>query len=154
MINLSQAQLLSGSSLPFLEEFKSNKSYIPTNWLLTIQTFLVECKGQITTPSAWWLCKQCAQYVFLMDKCGTTNPKDHTLLLLKSVHLYLCVTTLANIVDETGHFILSWALTSTACTHPTIVWPNQTKSPPSSWSIWHTYLHKSFATAITKQLCP
>eukprot|EP00957_Ditylum_brightwellii_P166489 12672929-Ditylum_brightwellii.AAC.1 len=59
----------------------------------------------------------------LMDKFESAKPGTATLDLLCRVCLYLGATTLADICDDNGKVILSWALTGRTHGSPASPWP-------------------------------
>eukprot|EP00957_Ditylum_brightwellii_P119129 9087203-Ditylum_brightwellii.AAC.2 len=111
MITLSYAQLVAGSSEPYLQEVIANRSYVPTSWLINIRTFLRTCKGSILIPDLWLLRLQQDFDKILMDVFEGSKPSDTTLEKLNTVRLYLGTLTLADIVFDYGRHILPWALT-------------------------------------------
>eukprot|EP00957_Ditylum_brightwellii_P058376 4427180-Ditylum_brightwellii.AAC.1 len=60
-----------------------------------------------------------------MDCFCSAKPGDATLDHLNAVRLYLGVTTLADITNDAGTMIESWALLGTKRAQPTIPWPSQ-----------------------------
>eukprot|EP00957_Ditylum_brightwellii_P182647 13912107-Ditylum_brightwellii.AAC.1 len=84
----------------------------------------------------------------LMDKFKSTKPGTSTLDHLCRVRLYLGATTLADICDDNGKVILSWALTGRTRGRPESPWPNQEKLSKYSWRIWRQYLKRFFAMKI------
>eukprot|EP00957_Ditylum_brightwellii_P177498 13518961-Ditylum_brightwellii.AAC.1 len=64
---LSKAQLISGSGHPLLEKVKSDRSYVPANWLCNIRTFLRCCKASVIVPGSWHPVAQQAFDSILMD---------------------------------------------------------------------------------------
>eukprot|EP00957_Ditylum_brightwellii_P160193 12195275-Ditylum_brightwellii.AAC.1 len=84
----------------------------------------------------------------LMDTFKTAKPGTTTLDHLCRVRLYLGATTLADISNNNGKRILSWALTGKAHGRPMTQSPNQEMPSKYSWQIWRRYLHKFFVTTI------
>ena len=84
---------------------------------------------------------------FETAKLGTTT-LDH----LCRVCLYLGATTLANISNNNGKRILSWALMGKAQCRLMTQWPNQEMPSKYSWQIWRRYLRKFFVTKIPSNL--
>eukprot|EP00957_Ditylum_brightwellii_P160548 12222133-Ditylum_brightwellii.AAC.2 len=125
MIALSYAQLVAGSSEPYLQEITANKSYVPTSWLSNIRTFLRSCKGSILIPDLLLLHLQQDFDKILMDVFEATKPSNTTLGKLNTVQLYLGALTLADIISNNGRNILPWALTGRSKAKPMIPWPNQ-----------------------------
>eukprot|EP00957_Ditylum_brightwellii_P033314 2524520-Ditylum_brightwellii.AAC.1 len=135
MINLSQGQLVGGKSRPFFNEVESNMPYVPMNWLHGIRKFLRHCDSSLVTPEAWAPVKQRTNDVFLMDAFASSLPCDAALLHVNTVRLYLQALTLADIVDESGSYILPWTLTGSTRVMSTLNWPNQTKPSAYAWRI-------------------
>eukprot|EP00957_Ditylum_brightwellii_P076139 5788083-Ditylum_brightwellii.AAC.1 len=65
---------------------------------------------------------------------------------INKVRMYLGILILANITDNLGQYIRSWALTGSERAWPTLQWPNQEQPSPYNWGIWCNY----FQTAFTK----
>eukprot|EP00957_Ditylum_brightwellii_P062473 4741185-Ditylum_brightwellii.AAC.1 len=86
-------------------------SYVPMNWLHGIRKILWHCDSNLVIPEAWAPVKQRTNNVFLMDAFASSSPHDAALLHVSTVRLYLQALTLADIVDESGTYILPWALT-------------------------------------------
>eukprot|EP00957_Ditylum_brightwellii_P017604 1326508-Ditylum_brightwellii.AAC.1 len=81
------------------------------NWLHGISKFLWHCDSSLVIPEAWTPVKQRRNDVFLMDAFASSSSRDAALLHVNTVRLYLQVLTLADIVDESGSYILPLALT-------------------------------------------
>eukprot|EP00957_Ditylum_brightwellii_P171462 13053017-Ditylum_brightwellii.AAC.1 len=136
MISISYAQLVAGSSEPYLQEVTVNRSYVPTSWFSNIRTFLCSCKGSILIPDLWLPHLQQELNRILMDVFEATKPSDTTLGKLNTVRLYVGTLTLADIVFNDERNILPWALTGRSRARPIIPWPNQGMPPDSHWALW------------------
>eukprot|EP00957_Ditylum_brightwellii_P015640 1180235-Ditylum_brightwellii.AAC.1 len=79
MVSLSQAQVISGGSKPFLEEVASIYSYVSATWLSGIRTFLNSCNGKITIKNVQEPELQCVNNSYIMDKFSTAKPGNDTL---------------------------------------------------------------------------
>eukprot|EP00957_Ditylum_brightwellii_P168764 12845973-Ditylum_brightwellii.AAC.1 len=53
MVLLGQAQLVSGSTWPFLTKVESNKEYVPHLWPSSIRRFLCDTSVTIQVHQAW-----------------------------------------------------------------------------------------------------
>eukprot|EP00957_Ditylum_brightwellii_P181519 13826940-Ditylum_brightwellii.AAC.1 len=71
-----------------------------------------------------------------MDCFCSAKPGDATLEHLNAVRLYIGVTTLADITNDAGMMIESWALSGVKRAQPTIPWPNQECPSDGSWIVW------------------
>eukprot|EP00957_Ditylum_brightwellii_P036932 2795995-Ditylum_brightwellii.AAC.1 len=111
MVLLSQAQLVSGSFFPYLEEVSRNRSYVPKLWLGGILSFLAYSGSKVIVKSAWLPCLQQENDKMLMDEFKEDKPGNATLDHLNRVRLYLGATTLADICDDDGKRILAKTLT-------------------------------------------
>eukprot|EP00957_Ditylum_brightwellii_P080695 6137149-Ditylum_brightwellii.AAC.1 len=80
-----------------------------------------------------------------MDCFCSAKLGDTTLEHLNAVRLYLGVTTLANITNDAGMMIKSWALSGVKRAQPTIPWPNQERPSDSSWIVWRRFLKQHFS---------
>eukprot|EP00957_Ditylum_brightwellii_P175404 13352929-Ditylum_brightwellii.AAC.1 len=60
-----------------------------------------------------------------MGKFEKEKPGNAALYHLYLVRLYLGISTVSNITDETGTYILPWVSTGSSKVHPTIDWPYQ-----------------------------
>eukprot|EP00957_Ditylum_brightwellii_P109718 8369047-Ditylum_brightwellii.AAC.1 len=118
MVLLSQVQLVSGSSHPFLEEVDSNRHYVPHSWLSGIRHYLNYISASVKIPDAWHPTLQRKNNKMLMDEFETAKPGTATLDHLSRVRLYLGATTLADICDDSGMKIFAWALTGEARCRP------------------------------------
>eukprot|EP00957_Ditylum_brightwellii_P018189 1370831-Ditylum_brightwellii.AAC.1 len=72
---------------------------------------------------------------------------------LNHVHLYLGATTLADLVDNDGNFLHSWALAGFDHQCPITLWPNQHKPAKCSWQIWRRFLRSQFFNKLPKNSC-
>eukprot|EP00957_Ditylum_brightwellii_P120651 9203441-Ditylum_brightwellii.AAC.1 len=134
MVLLSQVQLVSGSSRPFLEEVYSNWHYVPHSWLSGIRHYLNYASASVTIPAAWCPTLQRENDKMLMDEFETAKPGTATLDHLCRVRLYLGATTMADICDDSGRKIFAWALTGEARCRPMTQCPNQEK--PLKYRLW------------------
>jgi hypothetical protein len=147
VIALSKVQLVAGSGNHYLEEVKSDRSYVPASWLGNIRTFLRCSKASIIVPGAWKPATQRDFDSILMDVFESLKPSSCTLEKLNAVRLFLRVITLADITDESGRSIEAWALSGSTVATICIDWPHQAKPPDSYWVIWRRFLKKAFAPA-------
>eukprot|EP00957_Ditylum_brightwellii_P130577 9960826-Ditylum_brightwellii.AAC.1 len=136
MIALSYAQLVAGSSAPYLQEVMANRSYVPASWLSNTRTFLRTCNCSILIPDLWLPRPQQDFDKILMDVFEAKKPSDATLEKLNMVRLYLGVLTLADIASDDGRNILPWALTGRSRSKPMIPWPNHGMPPDSHCVLW------------------
>eukprot|EP00957_Ditylum_brightwellii_P111285 8486499-Ditylum_brightwellii.AAC.1 len=80
-----------------------------------------------------------------MDCLCSAKLGDATLEHLNAVWLYLRVTTLADITNDAGTMIKSWALSGIKWARPTIPWPNQERPSNGSWIVWQRFLKQHFS---------
>eukprot|EP00957_Ditylum_brightwellii_P025607 1935073-Ditylum_brightwellii.AAC.1 len=88
-----------------------------------------------------------------MDVYGGTHPGNAALYHVNSVWLYLKVLTLTDTVDESGAYILNWALTGSRRAITTLNWPYQNKPSLYAWRIWRASLRTNFATSVPQSTC-
>jgi hypothetical protein len=67
-----------------------------------------------------------------------------TMEKLNAVCLYLGALTLADICNENGTHIKTWALTGSKQAKVLLPWPNQGKPSEHCWVVWRRFLKKCF----------
>eukprot|EP00957_Ditylum_brightwellii_P132646 10115318-Ditylum_brightwellii.AAC.1 len=87
--------------------------------------------GSVVIPRVWLPKIQWINDMILIDVFCSSHPSDATLEKLNLVRLYLGVITLADLTNDAGTEIESWALTGERRVRPTIEWPNQEKPADS-----------------------
>ena len=70
--------------------------------------------------------------------------KTHDLWGVLACRLYLKITMLSEIVDDTGHYIEPWAMYGERQSSTTIQYPYQPKPPEEIWKIWRDCLHSTY----------
>eukprot|EP00957_Ditylum_brightwellii_P200606 15292961-Ditylum_brightwellii.AAC.1 len=111
LVLLSQAQLVSKSKAPYLKGVTCNRDFVPSIWLSGIQNYLQYSQSKIHIADVWIPSLQGVCDEMLMDVYEKDKPSTNTLDRLNRVWLYLGVTTLADLCDDDGVFLESWALT-------------------------------------------
>eukprot|EP00957_Ditylum_brightwellii_P160344 12206056-Ditylum_brightwellii.AAC.1 len=150
LVLVSQAQLVSGSSFPYLEEVERNRGYVPDTWLSGICRYLCYSESKIILANTRKTYLQREHDVMLMDLFEEDKPSTTMLDHLNRVHLYLSATMLTDLFDDGGDFLYSWALTGFDRQCPITLWPNQHKPAKCSWQIWRKFLRSHFFTKLPK----
>eukprot|EP00957_Ditylum_brightwellii_P134076 10221956-Ditylum_brightwellii.AAC.1 len=127
MVLLIQANTVSGSAKLYLEEFKTLRDYVSSSWMGSIRRFLKYTICRIKVYQAWIPTLQHVHDKMLMDWFEQEKPETATLDHLNKVRLYLGVTMLADICDNAGKWLQSWALTGYEQARHTIPLLNQGK---------------------------
>eukprot|EP00957_Ditylum_brightwellii_P203971 15337007-Ditylum_brightwellii.AAC.1 len=148
MVLLSQVQLVSRCTTPYLEDIGTLQDYVPHLWLGGIRRYLGYAKGCAIIPNAWKSSLQQGYDVMLMDCFKATKLDNATLDHLNRIRLFLGATTLADICNDDKKRILCWALTGYTQARPVFPWPNQAKPSKYSWQIWQRYICTLFVTKI------
>eukprot|EP00957_Ditylum_brightwellii_P043678 3310964-Ditylum_brightwellii.AAC.1 len=114
IVLLSQVNTVSGSSTSFWEEVKTLRNYVPHSWLSSIRHFLNYSWSTIKIYKAWIPYLQHDYDTMLMDQFEREKPGNTTLDNLSRARMYLGATSLADICNDEGKWIKSWALTAHA----------------------------------------
>eukprot|EP00957_Ditylum_brightwellii_P145989 11117013-Ditylum_brightwellii.AAC.3 len=88
-----------------------------------------------------------------MDCFEAKKLTSDTLDKLNSVHLFLGVITLADITNDEGTHIMSWALTGSSHAMTLLSWPNQGRPFERCWVQWRHYLKQCYAPGTSQCHC-
>jgi len=157
-------QLHSGLLRPILEDTRSCP-WIATGWVSSLRQFLHTIHGQIKLADPWTLPSQRHHDRHLMDDISQLQISHRELQLLNNVCMYLRVTTLSELSNQTGTHVLQQYLTSPDLDsnysqiypHPgsTLSWPTQTLPGPQAWKVWRQTVTNLYChTSTTKLLQP
>jgi hypothetical protein len=79
------------------------------------------------------------------DFSAAPGIKPGDLIQAQQCHLYLNVTTLADICNSKGTDICAWAMNGQANPRPSITtYPQQAKPAPHAWAIWRCLLRITY----------
>jgi len=141
-ILIRQYQLWAGIQQPVLEDTQPCP-WIPDKWISRIQRTLHDYNITIQHDS-WTILPLRQHDVYIMDMVddlGLTTPQ---LEQINACHMYLQITTLAEITDHTGMHLLPHVLTSRGQAYPsgletisssTLQWPRVCNPTTTTWKL-------------------
>ena len=141
-ISLEKAQQQAGVSSPILERSTVIKPYVDNNWIYCLHKLLMEGSMTIKLENTEESETTRVGDVYLMEKWADTF-EIQDLKKLNSCRLYLQVTTMADICDVKGTYILknAWGVKFPVRKNNK-KWPIQKRPPKSSILLWQQALLK------------
>jgi hypothetical protein len=146
---LESYQISSGCLNPCLENTTPHP-YVHAPWVQSMRQFLQKIDGRILIPDFPRLHKRRTNDSHLMIKSVFSKFKKSELECINACRIYLQVTTLAEITNDTGTHILPEAFygASDKTNQPKLwhwsqsilKWPYQQKPPKLAWRLWKQYL--------------
>jgi len=153
---LSAFQLYVGCEFPFWSENPADYPHAPSPQTSRISYLWHKLRSIGTTlyvRDMWTPTSKGINDVFIMsaltdlqimsqgDTEYITNSDMHE---MNACRLYLKVTMLSDITDDTNKSIYPWALTGSEQSNTTITYPHQINPPDNCWKKWNTSLTKLF----------
>jgi len=141
-IDMTYVQLLTGTSMLFLNQDPAEYEWVESGWLTSLWTFINGSKLTITYPLAWKPNLLREHDRTLMDYFVNKGLQNKTLESINICRLYLQVITLSNVVAANGQTILL----SCKVGHPLssrvskLSWPVQGRPPNAERKIWASHL--------------
>jgi len=143
-IMLQHYQLLSRFSKPVLEQTNAIP-WSTTQWVDSLQGFLYHIKGQIILPHPWTL-HPCRQHdVTIMEDIMALNHPRAKAIQVNSVHTYLKIKFLSEIINHSELKLLPQALSPQKSkssffhnnpNQSTLYWPWQPCLGSTAWKQW------------------
>jgi len=124
-------------------EFTQDLPWLPNRWIMHLRKFLHSTNSSIHLTETWTIPSIRQHDHHIMDDFQSVGYSTCDLQVLNNCRLYLRITTLAEMVDHTGHYIIPTAvLTSTKLPSRSqystskYTWPNQLKPGHQAWTMW------------------
>jgi len=141
-IDMTYVQLLTGTSMLFLNQDPAKYEWVESGWLPSLWTFINRSKLTITYPLAWKPNLPREHDRTLMDYFVNKGLQNKTLESINICRLYLQVITLSNVVAANGQTILpsykaGHRLSSRVSK---LSWPVQGRPPNTEWKVWASHL--------------
>ena len=126
-------------------------------WLNSIHAFLHEISASISVENAWIVpCLRQGDSHIMEDFLDSGFFTQCEIRTLNFIWLYLWVTTLSDVTDHGGTYLLHSALTGLqeadgqptlwSTVKSTLIWPNQAHPGKSSWCLWEHALRLTYAS--------
>jgi hypothetical protein len=147
-ISLEITQLETGLEFPFYEApWTDYAGYVEPTWMTHTWNFLSDTELQLKLPSPWIPEPQRQNDRFLMEilrTASSTTLRDSALRSINRCRLFLQVTTLSDITDGTGKYILEDVHKGSANgirdRKSTYEFPRQAHPPRTDWMIFRRQL--------------
>jgi hypothetical protein len=143
LIAISHLQLQVGSAKPFFTlPYPHYARWIDSTWLTAIWKHTVQLQMQVEVEHHWLPTLTRENDIMLMDLFMTLNFSHSQLKLINNCRLFLQVLTLSDITSADGKTLLPNYTKGIVSTDRTssLKWPEQTRPPPSAWTLWKTAL--------------
>ena len=153
LVTLSWAQKYSGYSTSLLSDPSLPIEHVPSPWFATALHYLEihDCHLVVDHPGVTLL--QRLHDRALMDETRTLPPGQRK--AINRCRLFLKVTSLADLCDETGTFLQPSLFRGEAKlpSSPVGLWPHQPRPGPSSWAVFRKFL-RAFCSSTGKLHTP
>jgi len=143
-------QIHSGVALPILEYIEPIL-WMLDRWIMNVRSFLHTTQSRIQLASPWTILVIWQNNLHMMNAFheGGYSTSEHQ--VLNHCQMALQVTTLAEIVDHTGNWLLQDALlfgitlpNLAAMSKPNHIWPQQPSPSKLAWSLWTKAIWATF----------
>lgn len=162
IIMLESYQVAAGMITPIFEDNANNNIHQPSSWIQSVRQFLYSINGKIIIPELKTINPLRQQDIAIMNNPSIQYFTPTQLEAINACRIYLQVTTIAEISNDTGTHIIPAALSGLydesnnpiiwQSSQSLLKWPYQLRPPIAAWKLWKRYLKQFTTNTATFQL--